>query len=124
MSPAIKSYLDMKYDSTTILGQNWAAYIEVDKAYIWDPATLIPGIKKENIIGIEAPLWSETVTNIDEIEYLVFPRLCGLAEIGWTPLPERNWNEYKERLGKHAMQLKNMGIDYFPSKLVPWSDIK
>jgi hexosaminidase len=124
MSPSTKAYLDMKYDSTTTLGQNWAAYIEVDSAYIWDPTTLVPDIKKENIIGIEAPLWSETVTNMDEIEYLAFPRLCGIAEIGWTALPERNWNEYKERLGKHAIRLKNLGIDYFPSKLVPWSDVK
>ena len=44
----------------------------------------IPWLTKENILGVEAPLWSETVTNINEIEYLVFPRLPGYAEIGWT----------------------------------------
>ena len=98
MSPASKAYLDMQYDSTTRLGLHWAAYIEVDSAYIWDPATLAPGVKKDNIIGIEAPLWTETITNMDEIEYMVFPRLPGYAEIGWTPASSRSWDEYKVRL--------------------------
>jgi hexosaminidase len=91
MSPAAHAYLDMKYDSTTVLGLHWAGYIEVDKGYNWDPASLVPEIKKENILGIEAPLWSETVTNLQEVELLVFPRLQGYAEIGWTPAGLRNW---------------------------------
>jgi hexosaminidase len=119
-SPAKKAYLDMQYDSTTKLGLHWAAYIEVDKAYMWDPATLVPGIGKENIIGVEAPLWSETITNMDEIEYLAFPRLPGIAEIGWTPVEKRDWNEYRERLGRHGERFKAMEIDYYPSKLVSW----
>ncbi|MEO1261139.1 MAG: beta-N-acetylhexosaminidase [Bacteroidota bacterium] len=120
MSPAKKAYLDMQYDSTTHLGLHWAAYIEVDSGYIWDPATYLPGISDEQIIGVEAPLWSETVTNMDEIEYLVFPRLMGYAEIGWTPADKRNWEEYKVRLGKFAKRLEIMEIDYYDSKLVEW----
>lgn len=120
MSPAIKAYLDMQYDSATPLGLHWAAYIEVDDAYNWDPASLVPEIGKENIIGIEAPLWSETVTNLDEIEFMVFPRLPGYAEIGWTPPAMRKWEEYKYRLAKHAGFFEAMGIDYYMSKKVPW----
>jgi hexosaminidase len=120
MSPAIRAYLDMQYDSTTPLGLHWAAYIETDSAYIWDPATLVPGLGKENIIGIEAPLWSETLTNLDEIEYMVFPRLPGYAEIGWTPVSMRSWEEYRMRLAKHDRYFKAMGINYYPSKKVPW----
>lgn len=123
MSPAIKAYIDMQYDSTTQLGLHWAAYIEVDDAYNWDPATLVPGLGKENIIGIEAPLWSETLTNLDEIEYMVFPRLPGYAEIGWTPASMRNWDEYKMRLAKHKEYFKAMGINYYHSKKVPWGGI-
>jgi hexosaminidase len=122
MSPAAKAYLDMQYDKSTRLGLHWAAYIEVDKGYTWDPATLAPGITKENILGVEAPLWSETITNIDEIEYMVFPRLPGIAEIGWTATPARNWDEYKIRLGNHGARMKAMGIDFYPSGLVPWVD--
>lgn len=120
ISPANEAYLDMSYDSTSRLGLHWAAYIEVDSAYTWDPLTTIPGIKKENILGIEAPLWSETTTNMDELEWLVFPRLPGHAEIGWSPTSHRDWEEYKIRLGRQGPRMQAMGIDFYPSKLVPW----
>ena len=121
MSPSIKAYLDMQYDKTTKLGLHWAAYIEVDSAYIWDPATLIPGVGKDNVIGIEAALWTETITNMKDMEYMIFPRLPGFAEIGWTPSAGRNWNDYKVRLGKQGERLKAMNINYYRSALVPWS---
>jgi hexosaminidase len=124
MSPAARTYIDMKYDSTTVLGQHWAAYIEIDSSYIWDPATMVPGITKENIMGVEAPLWTETITNMEELEYMVFPRLPGIAEIAWSPSSVRNWDEYKIRLGKHSERFKAMNINYYASKLVPWSEAK
>jgi len=122
LSPATKAYLDMQYDSTSTLGLHWAGYTEVDSAYIWNPATLVPGISKENILGIESPLWSETITNIDEIEYLAFPRLIGHAEIGWTPDSLRNWDDYKVRLGKQGSRLGAMNLHFYRSKLVPWAN--
>ena len=124
MSPANKAYLDMQYDSTTKFGLHWAAYIEVDSAYIWDPATLIPGVGKENILGIEAALWTETITNMDEMEYMVFPRLPGYAEIGWSPSSDRSWDEYKDRLAKQGERFKAMDIDYYQSVLVPWGTVQ
>lgn len=120
MSPASRAYIDMKYNDSTKLGLKWAGLIEVDKGYNWDPATLEPGIVKDNIIGIEAPLWSETVTNIDEIEYMVFPRLPGYAEIGWTPAEMRSWDEYRTRLGHHGPRFRAMNINFYESPLVDW----
>lgn len=120
MSPAAKAYLDMQYDKSSKLGLHWAGYVEVDTGYNWDPAKLVPGIGRENILGIEAPLWTETVTNMKELEYMVFPRLPGYAEIGWSTPAGRSWNEYKVRLGKHGERFKALQINYYPSKLVPW----
>jgi hexosaminidase len=120
MSPAKKTYLDMSYDSTQTLGLHWAAYIEVDSAYIWDPATIAKGITQDNILGVESPLWSETLKTMEDIEYLAFPRLLGHAEIGWTPASARKWDEYKIRLGKHAPRLKAKEVNFYRSKLVPW----
>lgn len=120
MSPANKSYMDMQYDSTSRIGLHWAAYIEVDEGYTWDPATVIPGIGNDMIIGIEAPLWTETVENMEDIEYLVFPRLPGYAEIGWTPAAQRDWDSYKVRLADHASRMEAREIDYYQSPTVPW----
>lgn len=120
ISPATKTYLDMQYDTTTRIGLHWAAYIEIDSAYIWDPAELVKGITKEHILGVESPLWSETVTVMDDIEYMVFPRLICHSEIGWTPKQYRQWDQFKNRLGLHKDRLDMQEIDYYPSKLVPW----
>jgi hexosaminidase len=120
MSPDKRAYLDIKYDSTTKLGLDYCGHTEVDKAYNWKPAAWLPGIGKENILGVEAPLWSETVTTMDEVEYMAFPRLPGYAEIGWSAPATPDWEEYKTRLGRHGARFKALGIDYYPSKLVPW----
>ncbi|WP_321285395.1 beta-N-acetylhexosaminidase [uncultured Sunxiuqinia sp.] len=121
MSPARKAYLDMQYDSISTLGLHWAGYIEVDTGYNWDPTNLEKEIGREHILGIEAPLWTETVTNRADMEYLVFPRLAGYAEIGWSPTDGKSWNEYKHRLASHGKQYDTWGINYYRSKLVPWS---
>lgn len=120
MSPAAKAYLDMKYNPKTKLGLHWAGYIEVDAGYKWDPATLVPGLNREQILGIEAPLWSETVSDINQIESLLFPRLPGYAEIGWSPAEHRKWEDYKIRLGHQGERFRIMGIDYYASPKVPW----
>lgn len=120
MSPAKKIYLDMMYDSTSPLGLNWAAYIEVDNAFMWEPTDYIDGISKENILGIEAPLWSETLTIIDDIEFMLFPRMPGYAEIGWSPPSGRNWDEYKVRLASHGKRFKALEINFYPSGKVNW----
>ncbi|HNS02329.1 MAG TPA: beta-N-acetylhexosaminidase [Anaerolineae bacterium] len=114
MSPAAHSYLDMKYDDTTALGLNWAGNVSVEKAYSWDPAAVQPGIAESAILGVEAPLWTETVRTLEELEYLVFPRLLGIAEIGWSPAAGRSWKEYRVRLAGHAARLEALGVNFHP----------
>jgi hexosaminidase len=120
MSPAKRTYLDMQYDSTTRLGLNWASYIEVEQAYNWDPATLIPSIDQNQILGVVAPLWTETILTMKDIEYMVFPRLLCYAEIGWSPASNRNWMDYRGRLGFHGKYLKAKGINFYESKQIEW----
>ena len=124
MSPSKYAYIDMKYDSTSIYGLNWAGYIEVDHGYNWDPANLVPEIKRENIIGIEAPLWAETIATRAEAEYLLFPRLLGYAEIGWTPAEQRAWDDYRVRLAANGERMEAMGISFYRSTKVDWGEPK
>ncbi|MDT8433088.1 MAG: family 20 glycosylhydrolase [Bacteroidales bacterium] len=118
ISPAQKCYLDMKYDSTTALGLNWAAYIEVDDAYNWQPVTLDEGIGRDDILGIESPLWAETIETLDDIEYLAFPRLIGHAEIGWSSPLDLSWENYHDRLQAHGPLLDRLGVNYYRSDRV------
>ena len=124
VSPAKKAYLDMQYDSLSVHGLHWAAYIEVDEGYNWDPETYVEGLPKESIIGIEAPLWSETISNTEELEYLAFPRAIGYAELGWTRAEDRNWEDYRKRLADQQPFLDRNEINYYPSEKVDWKKKK
>ena len=121
LSPGEKAYLDMKYDEQSEYGLKWAGYIPVDVAYNWSPETYAD-IPLENILGIEAPLWSETISNIDELSYLAFPRVIGYAELGWSIQENRDWESYKTRLANQAPYLRSEGIKYYPSELIDWKE--
>ena len=118
MSPSSFAYLDMKYDTLSKHGLFWAGYTSVQKAYDWSPKTLVPSLPVEDIIGIEAALWSETISDNKGIDYLAFPRILGHAEIGWTEDELRNWEEYNQRLQKHLVWLQSKGVAYYKSPLL------
>lgn len=120
MSPAAYAYMDMQYDSICPLGLHWCGYVEVDKAYDWDLETNVMGIGRDDIVGIEAALWTETIETMDDLEYMVFPRLLGYAEIGWYTGDDKSWDEYKARLAKQHKRFEAMDLNYYQSKLVPW----
>jgi hexosaminidase len=122
MSPAAKAYLDMKYTPDTELGLVWAGTTDVRDAYTWDPATQVAGVSERDVLGVEAPLWSETTKTIADVEQLAFPRLIGHAEIGWSPRQGRSWKEYRWRLAAHGPRLRAQGVAYHASPQVPWRD--
>jgi hexosaminidase len=120
MSPAAHTYLDQKYNASTRLGLHWAGYVSVEDAYRWDPATIVPGVRAQNVIGVEAPLWTETIASMAHMDYMVFPRLIAVAEIGWSQRAGRSWNEFRRRLGAQADRLAVLGVGFYRSPEVPW----
>jgi hexosaminidase len=121
MSPANRAYLDMKYTDSTPLGQSWAGLIEVQTGYDWDPSTAVSGVGETAVAGVEAPLWSETLRNLDHIEYMTVPRLPGIAELGWSTKASHNWTTYRARPGMFGTRWSKQGIDYYRSPQVSWS---
>ena len=120
LSPGKKMYVDMKYDALTELGLRWAGLIPLDTAYSWDPASYIAGVGERDIVGIEAPLWSETIRNITAAMYLAVPRIPAYAEVGWTPQASRRWVDFRNRIATHAPRWRLMGINYHRSPEVRW----
>ncbi|MGW0764089.1 beta-N-acetylhexosaminidase [Streptomyces sp. NPDC002676] len=120
LSPADRVYLDMKYTTSTRLGTKWAGYVEVQRSYDWNPGAYLTGAPASAIRGVEAPLWSETVTSSADIEYMAFPRLPGAAELGWSPAATHDWNTYKVRLAAQAPRWDALGMAYYKSPQVPW----
>ncbi|WP_329140760.1 beta-N-acetylhexosaminidase [Streptomyces sp. NBC_01476] len=120
MSPANRSYLDMKYTSSTTLGKSWAGYVDVRASYDWDPATYVKGVPASAVYGVEAPLWTETLKTTADLDYMAFPRLPGIAELGWSPAATHDWDTYRVRLSAQAPRWDAMGISYYRSAQVAW----
>lgn len=121
LSIAKKAYLDMKYDTLSEYGYTWAGLIPVDTGYMWSPESYFP---EGNVIGIDAPLWSETISNIEELEYLAFPRVIGYGELAWTPEVKRDWADYKVRLAGQAPFLARMNVQYYRSPKIDWVKVE
>jgi hexosaminidase len=120
MSPANRAYLDMKYDDSTPLGFDWAGKITVKTAYDWDPATYLPGVGEKSVLGVEAPLWSETLRTLDDIESMAFPRLPAIAELGWSPRSTHDWEGFRKRLAGQGPRWQQQGINFTRVDEIPW----
>ncbi len=120
LSPANKAYLDMKYDKNTRLGLDWAGFIEVADAYGWNPGGYLRGLDERSVLGVEAPLWSETLTDIRDIEFMAFPRLPAVAELGWSPAATHDWADFRQRLAGHGPRWTHQGVNFYRSPQIPW----
>lgn len=119
MSPARRTYLDQKYDASTRLGGDWAGHLSVRDAYEWDPAALVPGVTDAEVLGVEAPLWSETLETPVDIDEMAFPRLLAVAEVAWSGAT-RDWDDFRTRVAAEGPELEAAGVSFFRSPEIPW----
>jgi hexosaminidase len=119
LSPANRIYLDMKYDASTVLGLDWAGKVDVDVPYTWDPAGHLK-VDESQILGVESTIWSETPADMDDVEFLLFPRLPAVAELAWTAQAARDWSDFRARVGAQAPRWSALGINAFWSPRIEW----
>ncbi|WP_436788743.1 beta-N-acetylhexosaminidase [Yinghuangia sp. YIM S10712] len=112
VAPADHVYLDMAYAPGERLGTKWAGFVDVEQSYAWDPATNVPGVPEESVIGVEAALWTETVGGVADAEYLVFPRLLSAAEAAWSPRETHDWQAFRARWAAQTPRWDIAGITY------------
>lgn len=125
MAPANHAYLDQKYARNTPpnLGLTWACGrngCDVDQFYNWDPGSYVTGVTDQNVIGVEGAMWGETVRNLAEVQYMVFPRLIALSEVGWTAQAARDYADFLPRLAAQGARLTLAGTNFHPTPEVPW----
>ena len=120
MSPANHAYLDMKYNRQTKLGQTWAGLVDVNTAYGWNPGAYLSGVAESSVLGVEAPLWTETIVTSADIDYMAFPRLPAIAELGWSPWSTHDVTAFDSRLGAQGPRWKVMGVNYYHSTQIAW----
>ena len=120
MSPASRAYLDMNYNDEDGVGQDWAGNTSVKDSYTWDPGTFIDGVDESSIMGPETALWTELVETVSDIEYMTFPRLPAIAELGWSPDEKTDWTEFRKRLATQGPRWDIQDINYYQSAQIPW----
>ncbi len=133
-------YFDSAYDKDPLeAGYYWGGYTDIINTFKFQPLDFYKGAEedllghkidpmiqyknakrltekgKKNILGLQAQLWGETIRSAERIEYLLFPRMCALAERAWSKEPAwasisdldlrkkesmADWNQFANRLGK------------------------
>ena len=129
MSPANHAYLDQKYAKgvPSSLGLTWACNrgCDVDQFYNWDPGNYVTGVTDDNVIGVEGALWSETLVTFADVDYMAFPRLPALAELGWSPSETRTatspaYQDFLVRLAAQGPRWQYAGMNFYPTPEVSW----
>lgn len=115
LTPRLPMYFDFVQQENHRYGRKWGkAFNPLLDVYNFAGDELDSlGAKKGQILGIQANLWTETVTNTNRLDYLVFPRIAALAEAAWTPGGKRNFEQFSTTLKKHLLLYRDQGLYYF-----------
>lgn len=75
------------------------------------PEELSPEERKY-IIGVEGCVWTEYMATGEHVEYMAWPRMCAIAESGWSASDRKDWKSFTERLEVHLKRLSAYGVNY------------
>ena len=88
---------------------------EQDWRHVYSYNPIPSGISDEqrrHLIGLQANCWSESIADIDKLEYQTVPRICALAEVAWRPAELRCPEDFLRRLPAHYGWFEAQGINY------------
>ena len=114
-TPADHAYMDMKYDDNCEFGLTWATMNPTDDSYNWEPTNYGT---RDQIVGIECCLWTETIATDYALDYMIYPRVAGHAEVGWTAPNSRTWKEYKGRIAQFYDRFINEGVQLRKDEII------
>ena len=100
MTPTTFCYFDyQQVEDTQFEPSRCGGFIPIEKVYSLDPAPDSLSITaREHILGAQANLWTEYMTNEAMVEYQALPRMSALSEVQWTQPERKNYEAFKERL--------------------------
>lgn len=100
MTPTTFCYFDyQQVEDTQFEPSRCGGFIPIEKVYALDPAPdSLSVMAREHILGAQANLWTEYMTNEGMVEYQALPRMSALSEVQWTQPERKDYEAFKERL--------------------------
>ena len=112
MTPTTHCYFDYKQAETDKMGQ--IGVVTLESAYAFNPCPdKLLGFEGK-VLGGQANVWTETIFTLSELEYMVFPRICAIAESVWTQTARKDWKSFVGRLQGHYTYFDRNGINARP----------
>jgi hexosaminidase len=84
--------------------------IPLAQTYAYEPAENMPVTLRQHLLGVQGNMWGLGTPTLQRVYEQTFPRLCALAETGWTPREARDFDDFMARLKPHARRLEKEGV--------------
>lgn len=116
MTPGSHCYFDHYQGDPSNEPLAIGGYTTLQKTYSYEPIpkNLTPEQEKL-ILGAQGNVWTEYMKTPEHVEYMIFPRLCALAEVVWSPKESKNYEDFLNRLQTHFLKFDKRGINYAKS---------
>lgn len=117
MSPTSHAYLDYAQSQEPTELPGYGGDLTLEKVYSLEPVpTGFTDDEARHILGAQANLWTEYIASPGHLEYMAFPRLAAMAEVGWTAPAKKNYDDFVTRVLVHEQRLQSLGVNYRPVK--------
>lgn len=111
-SPTTHCYLDHAQGRNPGEPTNMG-FLPLERVYSFEPTPKeLTAEQARHVLGLEGNMWTEHAPQ-PLVDRQVFPRLCALAEVGWSPPETRNWDDFSARMKTHYQRLDALGVTYY-----------
>ena len=115
MTPGKYCYLDAFQDAPNTQPMAIGGYLTLEKVYSFEPVPDSLSTKEaELILGVQGNVWTEYIPTPEHFEYMIYPRILALAEIGWSPSGGKKWDNFHTRALQAVNILREQGYNSFP----------
>lgn len=113
MAPNTYVYLDY-YQSLDTENEPFAigGYLPVERVYSLEPTEGLSPEEAEMVVGVQGNLWTEYIPVFSQVQYMVLPRMAAVAETGWTPAGDKNYNDFVGRAIALMERYEALGYNY------------
>ena len=117
MTPGAYCYFDSYQDAPHTQPEAIGGYLPLKKVYSYEPIpeTFTPEQAKL-MYGVQANLWAEYIPTPEHLEYMIYPRILALAEVAWSAVANKNYDDFHGRALKAVDELRAKGYNTFDLK--------